>query len=315
MSIRNIMTVALSLAAAICIGVSGTAMAKSKLTIGTASMGGNYFNMGAVIAKTFNSNIEGYTLTAQATGGSAFNLTAIQDKELDFGISQGPAVMSAITTKNVPDLRTVANYNGTPQHVLVRKGANIKSLKDLKGKSLELIAAGDGVEVSSRKVVEAIGLKWDDVKHSYSGNRVQAASRLKTEQVDAIIDATGIGAAWMTDIIKSGKFELLSMTQEEMDAIMKANPEFSVMPIPAGSYPDQKEVSTTIGNWTIIACSADLPEQLVYDMVKMFHAQKEALKAGHAFFRDVNPENIKGAVIAPLHPGAAKFYKELGLVK
>ena len=167
--------------------------AKTKLTLGTASMGGNYFNMGAAIAKVFNDKATGYTLTAQATGGSAFNLTAIEDKELDFGISQGPAVMSAIAAQTVPSLRTVANYNGTPQHVLVRTDAGIKSLKDLKGKRIELIAAGDGVEVCSRKVVESIGLNWDDVKHEYSGNRVQASSRLKTGQVDAIIDGTGVG--------------------------------------------------------------------------------------------------------------------------
>jgi TRAP transporter TAXI family solute receptor len=288
--------------------------AKTKLTLGTASMGGNYFNMGAAIAKVFNDKATGYTLTAQATGGSAFNLTAIEDKELDFGISQGPAVMSAIAAQTVPSLRTVANYNGTPQHVLVRTDAGIKSLKDLKGKRIELIAAGDGVEVCSRKVVESIGLNWDDVKHEYSGNRVQASSRLKTGQVDAIIDGTGVGAAWISDILKSGKFHLLAMTQEEMEQIMKANPEFSAMPIPANSYGGQDATIPTVGNWTIITCSADLPEEVVYNLTKIFHTEKDKLKAAHAFFKDIAPANIKGAVIAPLHPGAEKFYKEAGVL-
>lgn len=222
--------------------------------------------------------------------------------------------MSAISAQTVPSLRTVANYNGTPQHVLVRTDAGIKSLKDLKGKRIELIAAGDGVEVCSRKVVEGIGLNWDDVKHEYSGNRVQASSRLKTGQVDAIIDGTGVGAAWISDILKSGKFHLLAMTQEEMEQIMKANPEFSAMPIPANSYGGQDATIPTVGNWTIITCSADLPEEVVYNLTKIFHTEKDKLKAAHAFFKDIAPANIKGAVIAPLHPGAEKFYKEAGVL-
>lgn len=306
----------LILAAVMTVFASGQADAaeKTKLTLGTASMGGNYFNMGAAMAKVLNDNIKKPSVTAQATGGSSFNLTAIQDKELDLGISQGPAVMAVVDAKSAPDLRTLVNYNGTPQHVLVRTEAGIKSLKDLKGKKLELIAAGDGVEVSSRKVVESAGLNWDDIKHEYSGNRVQASSRLKTGQVDAIIDATGIGAAWIADILKTGKFKLLPMTREEMDMIMKKNPEFTIMTIPGGSYGEQKEAVETVGNWTIIVGAAELPEQLVYDMLKTLYANKAQLVAAHAFFRDFDPKNIKDAVLAPLHPGAERFYKEAGVL-
>lgn len=295
-------------------GNPASGLAQERLTLGTASMGGNYFSMGAVIAKVLNDHIDTHSVTAQATGGSSYNLFAIEDGEIDFGISQGPAVMAAISDESAPSVRTLINYNGTPQHVLVRKDAGIASLQDLKGKKLELIAAGDGVEVSSRKVIESVGLNWDDVKHEYSGNRVQAASRLKTGQVDAIIDATGVGAAWMTDVINSGKFELLSLTPEEMDAIMAKNPEFAPMPIAAGVYAGQDNVVNTIGNWTIIVGSKDLSDDVVYTMLKVLFENKAALVEGHSFFKDLAPSNINGALLAPLHPGAERFYKEQGVL-
>ena len=99
-----------------------------------------------------------------------------------------------------------------------------------------------------------------------------------------------------------------------MDQIMKANPEISAMPIPANSYGGQDATIPTVGNWTIITCSADLPEEVVYNLTKIFHTEKDKLKAAHAFFKDIAPANIKGAVIAPLHPGAEKFYKEAGVL-
>lgn len=102
------------------------------------------------------------------------------------------------------------------------------------------------------------------------------------------------------------------MTQEEMEQIMKANPEFSAMPIPANSYGGQDAAVPTVGNWTIITCSSDLPEKVVYNLTKIFHTEKDALKAAHAFFKDIAPTNIRGSVIAPLHPGAEKFYREAG---
>lgn len=286
------------------------AQAKTRYTLGSASMGGNFFTMGAIISKSINDNVEGRSVTAQATGGSSFNILAIEDKELDFGMSQGPAVAAASQAKLAPTVRTLLHFNGTPQHVLVRKDEKIQSLKDLKGKKLELIAAGDGVEVSSRKIIEAVGLSWDDINHEYSGNRVQAASRLKTGQVDAIIDATGIGSAWITDIIKSGKFVLLPMTAEEMKIIMEKNPEFSMMPIPAKSYAGQENIVQTVGNWTVLLASADVPEDFAYDILTILFKNKSTLTASHAFFKDIDPSNIKGGVLAPLHPGAERFYNE-----
>jgi len=272
--------------------------------------------MGAAVAAVIDKNVPGgFKATAQASSGSAYNMTAIQEGEQEMAICQGPAVAAAVAEGNTPDVRSIGNYNATPQHILMRNAANIKSVADLKGKKLEMIAAGDGVEVSSRKMLTAFGIKWEDIKPEYSGNRVQAASRLKTGGVDAIIDATGVGSAWMTDIIGDGsKFSFLPLTDAEIEKVLAANKEFSRMPIPANSYRGQDKEVPAVGVWTVIVCSGKLSDELVYNITKELFANAQFLKERHNYFRDLAAGNIKDAVIAPLHPGAEKYYKEKGIL-
>jgi TRAP transporter TAXI family solute receptor len=307
----------LILAGALCLSAAANAEDPKFLRIGTASLGGNFFPMGAAVAAVIDNHVPGgFKATAQASSGSAFNMTAIQDGEQELAICQGPAVSQAVADGDTPDVRGIGNYNATPQHILVRKAANIKSVADLKGKKLEMIGAGDGVEVSSRKMLDAFGIKWDEITPEYSGNRVQAAARLKTGQVDAIIDATGVGSSWITDIVGDGsRFELLPLSESEIEKVLAANKEFSRMPIPANAYRGQDKVIDAVGVWTVIVVSNKLSDNLVYDITKAIFDNAQFLKERHNYFKDLAPENIKGAIIVPLHAGAEKFYKEKGILQ
>ena len=308
---KRVTTVLMALA--LCLTVAQANAADPKfLRIGTASLGGNFFPMGAAIATVINDKVPGgFKATAQASSGSSYNMTAIQEGEQEMAICQGPAVTDAVLGGKSPDVRTIGNYNATPQHILVRNAANIKSVADLKGKKLEMIGAGDGVEVSTRKMLTAFGIKWEDIKPEYSGNRVQAASRLKTGQVDAIIDATGVGSAWMTDIINDGtKFSFISLTDDEIEKVLAVNKEFSPMPIPANSYRGQSKEVKAVGVWSVIVVTKNLSDDLVFNMTKAIFDNAQFLKERHNYFRDLAPTNIKGAISAPLHPGAEKYYKE-----
>ncbi|GHU05364.1 hypothetical protein FACS1894158_07950 [Betaproteobacteria bacterium] len=306
----------LILAGALCLGATiANAEDPKFLRIGTASLGGNFFPMGAALAAVIDNHVPGFKGTAQASSGSAFNMTAIQDGDQELAICQGPAVSQAVADGKTPDVRSIGNYSATPQHILVRKGANIKTVADLKGKKLEMIGAGDGVEVSSRKMLNAFGIKWEEIQPEYSGSRVQAASRLKTGQVDGIIDATGVGASWITDIVGDGsKFELLPLSGAEAEKVLAANKEFSRMPIPANTYRGQDKAIEAVGVWTVIVVSNKLSDKLVYDITTAIFANAQFLKERHNYFKDLAPENIKGAIVAPLHPGAEKYYKEKGIL-
>lgn len=289
------------------------------LSLGTASLGGNFFTMGAAMAAAVMNKTD-LAITAQATGGSAYNAMAVDTGELSIGMAQASTIASAVAgtdsfdkmpTKNIC---TMFNYSSTPLHVIVRKAKNVSDISQLKGCKIECLVAGDGVETTTRKLLPVIGMPLEDVKLEYSGNRTQAASRLKTGQVDAILDATGLGAAWMADVLKTGDFNIIPLTSDQITLICSTFTEMSPMIIPEGTYDNQTAAVQTVGNWTTVFCSKNLDGDIVYQFVKAIFESKDSLVKAHNFFKDLAPENIVGSCIAPLHPGAEKYFKEVGVL-
>lgn len=290
------------------------------LKIGTASMGGNFFPMGAAISEVLGPKMKGVMFTPMATGGSAYNMGAVDRNELDIALCQGTAVAAGMNgTGSFEGAKTtgvmaIGQYHATPQHVIYRSSLNIRSLQDLKGKKIEMIAPGDGIEVATRKMLGAVGVPLSAIDPQHSGNRQQAASRLKTGRVDAMIDGTGIGAAWLVDVIGDGRFKLLSLSNDEISKISSKYSEFAKATIPAGSYKGQNQDVHTLANWTVIVVRDDLPEDLVYAITKNLFENTADLSARHHYFKDLRLENVKGGIPAPLHPGALKYYREKGVL-
>jgi TRAP transporter TAXI family solute receptor len=286
------------------------------LSIGTASLGGNFFTMGAVIAEVIINKTE-YRAVAQATGGSAVNVDMVNDKEIDMAICQASAISAAVrgieqyANAPVKDICTLVNWNATPIHIMARRSIGATNVTDLINNRIECITPGDGIEITTKMILKAVGMSFDDSKIEYSGNRVQSASRFKTTGVDAIFDGTGIGAAWITDIIGNGSnFELLSLTEEQIEKIAASAPEMRKMVIPAGTYAGQDKDVITVGNWTTLISHKSMDDDVVYNITKTICENKEDLVQGHNFFRDLDIENIIDACIAPLHPGARRYYQE-----
>lgn len=292
----------------------------STLSLGTASLGGNFFTMGAAMASVIMDGT-GVAVTAQATNGSVYNVGAVDEGELDIGMAQASAVASGVNGTDsyegapTENIRTLLNYSATPIHILLNKSLGAADISDLTGATLECLTPGDGVELATMKILPLLGISLDDVKLEYSGNRVQASSALKTGQVDGILDATGLGASWIADIYGDGSaFTLLSLTEDQIAAICDTYPEYSRMVIPAGTYSGQDEDVVTVGLWTTVFCNASLDDDTAYGIVKAIMENKESLVKAHSFFGDLAPENVVDACLAPLHPGAERYYKEVGVL-
>ena len=309
---------------ALCIAmltVCGAIAAPANFSIGTASLGGNFFTMGAVIAENIINKTE-YQATAQATGGSAINVDMVNNGEIDMAICQASSISAGVrgieqyADAPVKDVRTLVNWNATPVHIMARRSIAAANITELFDSRIECITPGDGIEISTKMIFNAVGMNFDEAKIEYSGNRVQSASRFKTTGVDAIFDATGLNAAWITDIIGNGSdYELLSLTDEQIDKIVASAPEMRKMIIPAGTYVGQDNDVVTVGNWTTLIANKSMDDEVAYIITKSICESKEDLIQGHNFFRDLAPENIIDSYIAPLHPGAERYYKEIGVLK
>ena len=290
------------------------------LSIGTSSLGGNFFTMGAAIATVVADHLN-YRTTAQATGGSAFNVDAVHIKDLDSAISQATSIAAAFRGTDqfegqpIRDVRTLINWNATPLHILAKRSIGAKNITDLGGSRFECMTPGDGIELSTKMILSLYDMA-EKVTLDYSGNRVQSASRFKTGGIDVIMDGTGVGAAWMNDVIGDGsKLELLSLTEEQITKITASYPELSKMVIPANSYKGQPEDVVTVGNWTTMIVHESMDDEVAYNITRCIFENKETLVQAHNFFKDLEPSNIVDACVAPLHPGAEKYYKEIQILK
>jgi len=295
-----------------------------RLSLGTSSLGGNFFTMGAAMAAVFMDDY-GYSVTAQATNGSGSNIVSVLDKELDLGMAQANSIASAAEgtgqfagNQIAPDsgVCTLFNWNSTPVHILVRRALGVDNIEDLaalSGLKVECMNPGDGFEDMAKKFTETFS--FNNPSFEYSGSRVQLASRLKNGEIDVTFDGTGLGSSWMSDVVGDGSdFVILSLTDEQIELLCSKYSELTPLTIPAGTYGGVEEDVKTVGFWTTLLCNADMDEEVAYNLTKSVYANKEALVKAHAFFTDLDPQNIVDATIYPLHPGAERYYKEIGVL-
>ena len=201
-------------------------------------------------------------------------------------------------------------------HLVVKKGAGIKSVADLKGKRVALDEPGSGTLVNARAVLAAYGVKESDIKPEYIKPN-QAGDKLKDGALDAFFFVGGAPAGAIAELASSGTgIELVPLTGPEAEALRRSNPYLAVDTIPAGTYKDVPAVQTmAMGAQWVTSAKADA--ETVYQITKALYskAAQDALAAGHAKGKFITKENAVKGVGIPFHPGAERYYKEAGVLK
>ena len=261
--------------------------------------------------------------TAQATNGSVANVNGVVGGAMESGFSQADVATWAYTGKGVWEgkppvsgLRLIANLYPESVHVVARKGAGIKTVADLKGKRVALDEPGSGTLINARTILAAYGIKESDIKPEYIKPN-QAGDKLKDGALDAFFFTGGSPAGAIAELASSGAgIDLIAIDGAAADAIRKADGFFAVDVIAADTYKGIGAVKTlAVGAQWVTSDKADA--NTVYEIVKALYsdAGQKAMGAGHAKGKFITKENaVQGAGI-PFHPGAAKFYKEAGVLK
>ena len=288
--------------------------------IGTGGTGGTYYPVGGLIANA----ISGPTLnlSAVATNGSVANVNQIVGGSLESGFSQADVATWAYTATGiyegkpkVEELRGIANLYPESVHIVVKKGLNIKSVSDLKGKRVSLDEPGSGTLVNAKAILAAFGVTERDIKPEYLKPQ-QSAEKLKDGSVDAFFSTTGYPQGSIAELAATAGIELVPIDGAGRDKILAAYKFFAADKIPDEVYKGVKGVETiSVGaQWVT---SSKQPADLVYDVTKAMWSDKTraALDAGHAKGKVIRKETALAGLGIPLHDGAAKFYKEAGLLK
>jgi TRAP transporter TAXI family solute receptor len=300
----------------------GAVQAQQFFRIGTGGTAGTYYPVGGMIANAVSQPGK-IIATAAATNGSVANVNGIAGGAMESGFSQSDVATWAQKgtgifegKPHVPGLRMIANLYPETIHVVVRKGSGIRSIVDLKGKRVALDEPGSGTLINARLVLAAYGVLESEIKPEYIKPN-QAGDKMKDGSLDAFFFTGGAPAGAIAELASSGAgIELLPIDGPQAQGLRMASPFFANDSIPADTYKGVAAVNTlAVGAQWVTSDKADA--ETVYQITKALFSEntQKTLQSGHAKGKSITLKNAVLGVGIPYHPGAERFYKEVGALK
>lgn len=292
------------------------------VSIGTGGVTGVYYPTGGAICRLVNKDRKqhGIRCSAESTGGSVYNINAIRAGELEFGVAQSDWQFHAYngTSKfqdqgKFSDLRAVFSVHPEPFTLLVRGDKPIRSFEGLKGYKVNVGNPGSGQRATMEVVMEAFGMKMSDFSLAAELKGSEMAQALCDGKIDAMIYTIGHPAAAITEATTTCDVNLVDVKGAPIDKLVRDNSFYRVAKIPGGMYEGNDQEATTFGVGATFVTSANVPDEVVYTVVKAVFDNFADFKQLHPAFANLNEEEmIKDGLSAPLHPGALRYYKERG---
>jgi len=311
----------LIVAGAMALAISPSAAEEKFITIGTGGQTGVYFVVGQSICRLVNRGTAEHNLkcTAPSTGGSIANINAIAAGDMDMGVAQSDWQYHAYNGtsefegKKVDKLRAVFSVHGEPFTVIARADAGISSFDDLKGKRVNVGNPGSGQLATMEVVLAAKGWTMGDFSLASELKPAEQAAALGDNKVDAIIYTVGHPNGSIQEATSTVEAKLIPVTGEAIDKLVADNAFYAKATIPGGMYPGTPDDVDTFGVKATFVTSADVGDDVVYQVVKAVFDNFDRFKGLHPAFANLKEEDmIKDGLSAPLHPGAEKYYKERG---
>lgn len=314
------------IAAAAAVGVALTApmaSAQEFISIGTGGVTGVYYPTGGAICRLVNKSRKehGIRCAVESTGGSVYNINTIKAGELEFGVAQSDWQYHAYngTSKFAdnpfPEVRAVFSVHPEPFTLIVRGDSGIESFEGLEGKRVNVGNAGSGQRATMEVVMEAFGFTMDSFALATEYKGSEMAKQLCDGNIDAMIYTIGHPAAAIKEAATTCDVKLVDVVGAPIDALVGDNPYYRTATIPAGMYTGTDADVTTFGVGATFVTSADVSEDVVYIVAKSVMENIDDFKALHPAFANLDPaQMVQDGLSAPLHDGAAKAYKELGLI-
>ena len=292
------------------------------ITFHTGPTSGAYWRLGEAIANVYNTTIPESQVNAVVTDtlrGAGGNAESIESGEADLAFSRSDVAAAAFRVGSGPDerpythVRAMAVLYANAVHVVVRRGSGIKTWRDIPGKRVQISdEVGTAGGTLARRVLEAHGIRPDDVE--IVSNPRDAIPRLKAGEMDVRIFASAYPLPTIDDVGEASELRLLSIEPEAADRLRSSFPFFKNLIIPKDTYRGQAADLRTVGIDGLLICRDSLPESLVYEMTKrLFEALPELARAQPAA-RLINVARAPATPV-PLHPGAARYYREQDLFR
>lgn len=303
-----------------------TASAADKfVTIGTGGVTGVYYPAGGAICRLVNRGRKdhGIRCSVESTGGSIYNLNAISQNELDLGVAQSDWHYNAYFGKGVfssqgenHKLRSVFSLHSEPFTVVARADSGIESFDDLQDKRVNIGNPGSGMRATMEEVMKVKGWTRDSFKLVSELKASEQSQALCDNKIDAMVFAAGHPNGSIQEVTTTCDTRLIPVTGPKISELIKTNSYYAPAIIPGGMYQNNPNDINTFGVKATFVSSSDVDDDMIYQIVKAVFENFDSFKTLHFVFATLKKEDmISDGLTAPLHSGAAKYFKEVGLIK
>jgi len=295
--------------------------AKKFVTLASGWVVGVYYPLAGAISRIAYEKLPDIKITVESSGASVANAKLIGAGEADLAILQNDIAFYAIKGVKPMFDKTIANIRGVatlyPEHIQiqVRKASKITSVKDLKGRRVCIGPLGSGTEQNAIQILEAYGLKLEDLGKVERLTAAESADYLKDGRIDAAFYTTGVGASVLVDAAMMVDMMIVPVEGPQADMLMKKYPFYSKDIVPKGAYKGTDQDVPTVAVLAILVAKAELEEDVAYRITKAIFENLGHLERAHAKGKEVKLETALVGMPIPLHPGAEKYFKEKGLKK
>ena len=286
------------------------------VSIATGGTGGAYYPIGGAMGSMLADEIEEVrSATAETTGGSVENLQLVGGGDAEIGMAQNDAVFNAVNGEGAfeepQDICTIGLMYLNVLQVVTVEGRGVNDFMDLPGKRVSVGDAGSATELVMRQVTEALGMSFDDFGQTQRLPFADQTTAIRNGQLDVGSWVVAPGVSSIQDLASSEQIIVLPLDDEQLDMITEQYPYYVATELEAGTYQGQDEAVPVLATWNSLVMNADASEDFVYQVTKAVHENVDALAGGHPSGGELAAENI-GDAIAPLHPGAVRYFEEIG---
>ena len=304
-------------AIAVTAALASAPAAAQNLTFMTGPQGGVWVPLGGALKGMWEKAVPSLNITITPGAGLA-NVRGVDEEKAQIGMSNSSSAVDGQLGKAPFKRKTekvcqLANLYPQYFQVVAQKDAGISSFKDLKGKRLVTQPRGNTAEVLTSTVLKLNGMTYDDLsKANFQAGYTDAVSMMKDGHADVFTLGTAAPSSAVMDLANSRDVVMVPVDDETMKGMREMNPAYNKLMIKAGTYPGQTEDVPAIGYFTHVIVACDLPEDLVYTMVKTMAENIPDMAAVSKSMANLTPQVMATEMGVPLHPGAAKYYKEVG---
>ncbi len=295
-----------------------SAKADEFINVLTGGTSGVYYPLGVALSKIYGEKIEGARTQVQATKASVENLNLLQQGRGEIAFALGDSVKLAWDGDTeagfkapLDKLRGIAAIYPNYIQIMASKESGIKTVADLKGKSLSVGAPKSGTELNARAILTAAGMSYDDLGKTEYLPFAESVELMKNRQLDATLQSAGLGVSSFKDLATSLDVQMVAVPEE---IAAKLGAPYVAATVPAGTYQGQESDVQTVAVVNFLVTHSDVSDDTAYQMTKQLFENLPALQAAHSAATQIRIEDALKGMPVPLHPGAERYYKEKGLL-